>query len=200
MRTGNARTSVKPGRRQETRSVGYAVRPRRLPPTLPPPQSPVGLLARNELSDLVAQPLLPPPRAKRARRRRGPARCQAATLGPAQTTSSRPAFMVGRASRRRRHASCSARLARKGASGQAHRRHRAGRRTRSWRGAPWRRRAGWSCFVDRAESADRRHDPVWTVLLGRAAAAARRPSRACASRPTRACGVPLGSRQLAIEA
>jgi hypothetical protein len=76
MRTGNARTSVKPGRRQETRSVGYAVRPRRLPPTLPPPQSPVGLLARNELSDLVAQPLLPPPRAKRARRRRGPARCQ----------------------------------------------------------------------------------------------------------------------------
>lgn len=62
------------------------------------------------------------------------------------------------------------------------------------------RRAGWSCFVDRAESADRRHDPVWTVLLCRAAAAARRPSRACASRPTRACRVPLGSRQLAIEA
>jgi len=91
-------------------------------------------------------------------------------------------------------------LAGKSASGEAHRRHRADRRTRSWRGAQWRRRAGWSCFVDRAESADRRHDPVWTVLLGRAAAAARRPSRACASRPTRACGVPLGSRQLAIEA
>jgi hypothetical protein len=87
----------------------------------------------------------------------------------------------------------------KSASGEAHRRHRASRRTRSWRGAPQRRRAGWSCFVDRAESADRRHGPVWTVLLGRAAAAARRPSRACASRPTRACGVPLGSRQLAIE-
>ena len=37
MRTGNARTSVKPGRREETRSVGHVVRPTRLPPTLSPP-------------------------------------------------------------------------------------------------------------------------------------------------------------------
>ena len=117
---------------------------------------------------------LRPPRAKRPRRRRGAARCGAATLAPPHYDQPQTCLRVGRASRRRRHASCSARLAGKSASGQAHRRHRAGRRTRSWRGAPQRRRAGWSCFVDRAESADRRHDPVWTALLGRTAAAARR--------------------------
>jgi hypothetical protein len=73
-------------------------------------RSPVALLARNELGDLAGRRVATAPRAKRSRRRRGPARCGAATLGPAHTTSARPAFVVGRASRRRRHASCSARL------------------------------------------------------------------------------------------
>ena len=83
MRTGNARTSVKPGRREETRSVGHVVRPRRLPPTLPPPDPPVALPVRNELSDLAADRSLPPPTAKQPRRGRGPSRPGPASLGPA---------------------------------------------------------------------------------------------------------------------
>src|ERR1700733_1801958 len=82
MRAGNARTSVQPGRREETRSVGYAVRPRRLPPTLPPPDSQwrrwlgtISAISRAGVS-------LRPPRAKQSRRRRGAARCGAATLAP----------------------------------------------------------------------------------------------------------------------
>ncbi len=138
MRTGNGRTSFKPGRRQETKSVGYAVRSRRLPPTPTAPRSPVALPVRNELSDLVARPVLPPPRATRARRGRGPSGVEQPRSCRRVRTSPRPAFVVGRASRPRRHASCSARLARKRASCQAHRRHRAGRWTRSWRGAPQR--------------------------------------------------------------
>jgi len=110
MRTGNARTSVKPGRREETRSVGYAVRPRRLPPTLPPPDPRWRRWLGTNSAISRPRASLRPPRAKRPRRRRGAARCGAATLGPAHTTSPRPAFVVERASRRRRHASCSARL------------------------------------------------------------------------------------------
>jgi hypothetical protein len=110
MRAGNARTSVKPGRREETKSVGYAVRPRRLrrPYRHPIPGGAAG--------------------SERTRRSRGAARryslreqsghgAGAAPPGAEQphsgrriTTSPRPAFVVGRASRRRRHASCSARL------------------------------------------------------------------------------------------
>ena len=174
MRAGNARTSVKPGRREETRSVGYAVRPRRLPPTLPPPDPRWRrrLGANSAISRRGAS--LRPPRAKRPRRRRGAARCGAATLGPPHydqpQTCLRGRTRISPATSRILLGA----LVWKSASGEAHRRHRASRRTRSWRGAPQRRRAGWSCFVDRAESADRRHDPVWTALLGRTAAAARR--------------------------
>jgi hypothetical protein len=81
MRAGNARTSVKPGRREETRSVGYAVRPRRLPPTPPPPDPRWRrwLGANSAISRRGTS--LRPPRSKRPRRRRGAARCGATTLG-----------------------------------------------------------------------------------------------------------------------
>jgi len=121
MRAGNARTSVKPGATGGNRVRRLRRAVQAAPAAHTGTRSPVALLARNELGDLAAGASLRPPKAKRARRRRSPARCGATTLG-----------------------------------------------------APQRRRAGWSCFVDRAESAGRRHDPVWTVLLGRAAAAARR--------------------------
>ncbi len=106
MPAGNARTSVKPGRREETRSVGYAVRPRRLPPTLPPPDPSVAPLAR---SDLAA-------RRYGLREQSGhgagvaPPGAEQPHSGRRITTSPRPAFVVGRGSRRRRHASYSARL------------------------------------------------------------------------------------------
>ena len=130
------------------------------------------------------------------------------------TTSPRPAFVVGRASRRRRHASRSTPLCERAhqarpiavivpAVGLAR-----GEERHSGQ------RAGWSCFVDRAQSADRRHDPVWTALLGRTAAAARRrrvlvhqvqleragfrsdraglPSKRSAAGPSRGRSVPCG--------
>ena len=146
MRTGNARTSVKPGRREETRSVGYAVRPRRLPPTLPPPD-PGGAAGSNELGDLAAGGRY------RLREQSGhgaawPARCGAATLGPAHydqpQTCLRGRTRISPATSRILLGA----LAWKSASGEAHRRHRAGRRTRSWRGAPQRRRAGPASLIE----------------------------------------------------
>ena len=80
MRTGNGRTSVKPGRREAPRSVGYAVRPTRLPPTLPPPVP--GGRCRFGTNSAISWPdrSLPPRRAKRPRRGRGPSRCGAAAM------------------------------------------------------------------------------------------------------------------------
>ncbi len=66
----------KPGQTATPCGPGASRRPCR-------PRSPVALPVRNELTDLVARPVLPPPRAKRPRRGRGPSRCGAATLGPA---------------------------------------------------------------------------------------------------------------------
>jgi hypothetical protein len=131
MRAGNARTSVKPGRREETRSVGYAVRPRRLRPTLPPPDPRWRrwLGANSAISRRGAS--LRPPRAKRPRRRRGAARCGAATLGPPHydqpQTCLRGRTRISPATSRILLGA----LVWKSASGEAHRRHRASRRTRS---------------------------------------------------------------------
>ena len=199
MRAGNARTSVKPGRREETRSVGYAVRPRRLPPTLPPPDPRWRRWLGANSAISRAGVSLRPPRAKRPRRRRGAARCGAATLAPPhydqpQTCLRGRTRISPATSRVLLGAAC-----RKSASGEAHRRHRAGRRTRSWRGAPQRRRAGRSCFVDRAAISRPASRPGVDCAARPDCGSGSTPSRACASSPTRACGVPLGSRQLAIE-
>ncbi len=156
MRIGNRRTSVKRGRRKEIGSVGHAVRPRRLPPTLPPrgPQWRRWLGANSAISRPVAtacesKAATAPawPRQVRSSHARAGAYDQPRTClrGRTRISPATSRILLGT-------------LAWKSASGEAHRRRRAGRRTRSWRGAPQRRRAGWSCFVDRAESADMRHD------------------------------------------
>ncbi len=197
MRAGNARTSVKPGRREETRSVGYAVRPRRLPPTLPPPDPRWRrwLGANSAISRPGAS--LRPPRAERPRRRRGRARCGAATLGPAHTTSPRPALVVGRASRRRRQ-----RPARRACVEE-----------RVWPGpSPSSCRASDSLVARSAKAATagpasliEQNQPTGvTTRCGlRCLAGLRQRLDAVAClciSSTRAYGVPLGSRQLAIEA
>ncbi len=138
MRTGNSRTFVKPGRREETRSVGHVVwpgasrRPHRHPTT--------GGTAGSERTQRSRGRLVATASAQQSSHGAGvaPPGLDQRVSGRRTMTSPRPAFFAGRASSRRRHASCSARLAGKGASGQAHRRYRASRRTRSWRGAPQR--------------------------------------------------------------
>jgi hypothetical protein len=199
MRAGNARTSVKPGRRRETRSVGYAVRPRRLPPTLPPPNprwrcwlgtnSAISRPRRYGLREQSGHGAgAAPPGAKQPRSGR---RIRPAPDLPAWSD----AHLAGEVTHPARHA-CREERVRPGPSPLSCRPSDS-LVARSATAATGRL---WSCFVDRAESAARRYDPVWTVLLGRAAAAARRPSHACASRPTRASRVPPGSRQPTIEA
>jgi hypothetical protein len=137
-------------------------------------RSPVAPLARSELGDLAARRVATASESKAAtapawRRQVRSSYARAGAYDQAQTCLRGRTRISPATSRILLGA-----LVWKSASGEAHRRHRASRRTRSWRGAPQRRRAGWSCFVDRAELADRRHDPVWTALLGRTAAAARR--------------------------
>jgi len=95
----------KPGRSATPCGPGASRRPYRHP-------IPVAPLARRNSAISLRGAALRPPRANRPRRRRGrgAARCGAATLEPPHYDHPRTAFVVGRASRRRRDASCSARL------------------------------------------------------------------------------------------
>jgi hypothetical protein len=197
MRAGNARTSVKPGRREEPGQSaapcgpGAARRPYRHP-------IPGGLLTRNELSDLAARRVATAseskaatapawPRQVRSSHARAGAYDQPQTClrGRTRISPATSRVLLGA-------------LVWKSASGQAHRRIvpaiglASGEERHSGDGP-----AGPASLFSRISRPASR--PGVDCAARPDCGSGSTPSRACASSPTRACGVPLGSRQLAIE-